>query len=117
MQFTYNTNLNSLYIENNMLLQYSQNSFSLYKSWSKYFSVCCQKKTSTLHNLFTPKNVSLKHFESKCLVISVYLRYSRDVVRFYLVGWGGGAMERLNNFIKAARCLDLARCFSIFHFN
>ena len=74
MQFTYNTNLNSLYIENNMLLQYSQNSFSLYKFWSKYFSVCCQKKTSTLHNLFTPKNVSSKHFESKCLVISVYLR-------------------------------------------
>ena len=34
---------------------------------------------------------------------------SRDVIRFYLVG--------VNNFLKAARCLSLVKCFTIFHFN
>ena len=29
-------------------------------------------------------------------------------------GWVGG---RLNKFLKAVRCLDLAKCFTIFHFN
>ena len=37
-------NLNSLEIENNMLLQHSQKSFSLYKFSSQHFSVWCQKK-------------------------------------------------------------------------
>ena len=30
---------------------------------------------------------------------------------------GMGDWGRLNNFLKAARCLDLVKCFTIFHFN
>ena len=32
-------------------------------------------------------------------------------------GGGGGGGWRLNNFLKAARCLALVKWFTIFHFN
>ena len=41
---THFTSLNSLDIENNMLMQHSQKPFSLYKFFSKHISVLCQKK-------------------------------------------------------------------------
>ena len=41
---TYFMNLNSLDIENNMLLKHNQKPFSLYKFSSKHVSVWCQKK-------------------------------------------------------------------------
>ena len=50
-----------------------------------------------------PKIAFSRHLESK------YLCCSRDLERFYLVG--------LNNFLEAARCMDLVKCFKIFHFN
>ena len=64
-------------IENNLLPQHSQKSFSLYKFSSKHVSVWCWKKhfqkwCSTIP--WHPTTVFLKHFESKCLCISVYLR-------------------------------------------
>ena len=70
-----NLNLND--IENNMLPQHSQKSFSLYKLFSKHVSVWCQKKhlqkwCSTIS--WRALTTLLKHSESKCLYISVYLR-------------------------------------------
>ena len=32
-------------------------------------------------------------------------------------GGGDGGGGGLNNFLKAARCLGLLKCFKIFHFN
>ena len=75
---THYMNLNSLDIENNMLLQHSQKPFWIYKKISsKHVSVLCQKKTFALHRFLTPKAAFLKHFQSKCPFISVYLRKKR----------------------------------------
>ena len=66
-------NLNSLDIENNMLLQHSQKLFWIYEKFSsKHVSVWCQKKTVALHRFLAHKTAFLKHFERKCPFISVY---------------------------------------------
>ena len=71
---THFTNLNSLDIESNMLWQHSQKPFWLYKYSSKHISVWCQKKHLRCTISRRPRNSFLKHFERKCLYISVYLR-------------------------------------------
>ena len=68
------TDLNSLDIENNMLLQHNHKPFSLYKFFSRHISVWCQKKHLHCTIYRRPKTVFLKHFECKCLYISVYPR-------------------------------------------
>ena len=84
-------NLND--IENNLLPQHSQKSFSLYKFSSKHVSVWCWKKhfqkwCSTIP--WHPTTVFLKHFESKCLCISVYLRKKIFVWQSSKILYGGG---------------------------
>ena len=66
-------NVSLLDMENNMLPQYSQNPFWLYKFSSKHVSVWCQKKY--LHSTISwrPRTAFLKHFESKFLYICLYL--------------------------------------------
>ena len=71
---THFTNLNSFEIENNMLPKHSQKTFSVYKFSSKHVSVWCQKKHLHCTISWRPRTAFLKHFESKCLYISVYLR-------------------------------------------
>ena len=71
---THFTNLNSLDIESNMLPQHSQKAFWLYKFSSKHVSVWCQKKHLHCTISWRPRTAFLKHFESKCLYISAYLR-------------------------------------------
>ena len=61
----------------------------LTKFSSKYVSVRCQKKYLHYTISWRPRTAFLKHFESKCLYVSIYhlkKNYSRDVVRFVLVG-------------------------------
>ena len=102
-------NLNSLDIENNMLLQHSQKLFWIYEKFSsKHVSVWCQKKTFVLHRFLTHKTAFLKHFERKCPFISVYPRKKR---RSKILSDGGWVVGKLNNFIKAARFLSLVKCF------
>ena len=101
-----------------MSLQHSPKPFWLYKFSNKHVSVWCQKKYLHCTSSWRPRTAFLKQFEIKCLYISIYLlKNVRDVVRSYLVGveWvvGGG----LNSFLKAARCLGLAKCFTTFRFN
>ena len=94
-------NLNSLDIENNMLLQHSQKLFWIYeKVSSKHVSVWCQKKTFALHSFLTHKTAFLKHFERKCPFISAYPGKKR---RSKILFDGGWVVGKLNNFIKAAR--------------
>ena len=71
---THFTNLNSIDIENNMLLQHSQKPFWLYKFFSNYVAVWCQKKHLHCSPSWRPKTAFLKYFQSKCLHISAYLR-------------------------------------------
>ena len=92
---THFTNLNSLDIENDTLSQHSQklshftnfpaNQFYKFYKFSVYFCI-----------------YPLENFSS------------RDVVRSYLVEVGRGVGERLFNFFKAACCLSLVKCFTIF---
>ena len=87
---TYFINLNSLDIEHNMLPKHNKKPFSLCKFSSKHVSVWCQKKKLQWTISWHPRTAIFKHFERKCLYISVYLFKkkfcSKDVVRFYLVG-------------------------------
>ena len=75
-------------------------------SWSNLKHSAFMKQISVYFYIFLSKNICF-----------------RDVAKFYLVlvvvvvverWWDGG---RLNNFLKAARCSGLAKCFTIFHFN
>ena len=105
--FTQKTSLilqTSTYIENNMVLQNSQNLSEFTKNFPVNMLLFSFWKTFAFHHFLTPKTAFLKHFESKCPYISVYLRKTRRCkIFFWEVGW-----ERLNIFIKAARFLDLA---------
>ena len=112
------TNLSSFEIENNMLPKHSQKPFSVYKFYSKHVSVWYQKKHLHCTISWHLRTTFLKHSESKCLYISVYLSnkflYQRriKILSGDMGGWG-----RLNNFLKVAYCLSLVKCFTIFHFN
>ena len=69
---THFTNLNSLDAENNMLPQHSQNPFWLKNFPANIISVWCQEKHLHCTISRCPRTAFLKHFESKCLYISVY---------------------------------------------
>ena len=70
---THFTSLNSLDIENSMLPKHCQKSFLLYKFFRKHVSAWWQKKHLPCTISWHPRTAFLKHFESKCLYISVYL--------------------------------------------
>ena len=76
---------------------------SLYKFSNKHVSVWCQKKAFALHQ----RTAFSKHWESKCLYISIYLRERMFVPATQEALSGRG----LNNFLKAARYLDLVISF------
>ena len=67
----------STHIENNMVLQYSQNLSEFTKISQQTCFCLVSGKTFALHRFLTPKTAFLKHFESKCPFISVYLRKKR----------------------------------------
>ena len=72
---THFTNLDSLdSLENNMLSQYSQKPFWLYKFSSRHVSAWCQIKHLHCNSSWRRRTAFLKYVESKCLYISVYIR-------------------------------------------
>ena len=97
---------------------WSHKSFSVYKLSSKHVSIWCQKKHLRCTIFWRLRTTFLKHFESKYLYISVYL-YKKFLFqrRIKILSGGMGRLGRLNNFLKAACCLGLVKCFTIFHFN
>ena len=119
---THFTNHNSLGIENNMLPKHCQKSFSLYKLFSKHISFWCQKKHLHCTISWHPSTAFVKHFESKCLHISVYFCISnkknfcfKEVIRFYLVAWGMVGVGMI--FLGMLAVWVSWICFLIFHFN
>ena len=80
-----------------MLPKHSQKPFWLYKFSSKHVSVWCQKKYLHYAISWRPITAFLKHFESKCLYISIYLLKKKLFLRRSKV-WPcgmvvGGGME------------------------
>ena len=67
-QLTHFTSQSSLDIENNMLLKHSQKPFALYKFSSKHILVSVRKNFTIS---WYRRTAFLKHFERKCLCISV----------------------------------------------
>ena len=73
--------------------------------------------TFTLHHFLTPKNYIL---EALWKQISVYFFVRKLLFQIRnKILYGGGLWfgEKLNNFLKAVRCLGLVKCFTISYFN
>ena len=100
-----------------MLPKHSRKTFSVKIFSSKHVSVWCQKKQLHCTISWCSRTTFLKHFESKCLYISVYISKNILFQRLSKILSGGmGGWGRLNTFLKAACCLVLvkyfARCFT-----
>ena len=73
------TSHNPFEIENEMLPKHSQKTLSVYTFSSKDVSVWCKKKHLHCTISWRPRTTFMKHFEKKCLYISVYLSKKRFV--------------------------------------
>ena len=110
-------NLNSLGIEINMFLQHSQKAFWLYKFSSNHVSgvrksICIAPFLGT-RELHSRSTLSENDFIFLYISLIKFLFQRRSKV-LSSRGWDG---RRLNNFLKATRCLALTKCFTFFHFN
>ena len=92
--------------------------FSLFKFSSKHVLFGARKNICTApfidaHELHSCSTLKANAFIFLYISLTKFLFHRRSKV---LSGgrWDGG---RLNNFFKAVRCLGLAKCFTIFHFN
>ena len=114
---THFTNLNSLDIENNMLPKHCQKYFWLYKFLKKHVSVWCQKKHLDCTISWNTRTEFLKHFESKCLYISVYLRFLFQR-RSKILSDGMSDGGRWDDFLRGAfsSCLELVHLYFNFSF-
>ena len=52
-----------------------------------------------------------------CIFLYISVRKFLFQILSKILSGGIGDWWRLNNFLKAARCLGLVKCFTIFHFN
>ena len=111
---THFTYLNSLEIEKSMLPKHSQKPFSLHKFSSKHL---VGVRKIHLHCTISrhPRTALSKHFESKCLYISVYLRKKRFFPSGGVRGRGGEGEEGRIIYLRWLP-LGLVKCFTIFHF-
>ena len=118
-------NLNYLDIENKMLPKLSQKPFSLNKFFSKHVSAWFQKKYLLCTISWHSRSAFFNHFEK-----NVYIFLHTSLRKFLfrrcceilsagegVRGAGGRGWRKLNNSLKATRCLGLIKCFKIFHFN
>ena len=110
---THFTNFSSLNIIENILPQHSEKPYSLYKCSSKHVSGWCQKKHLYCIISRCSRTSFSNHLESKCRFTYVYICKKMFVPKTQeaSVRWG------LNNFLQAAPCLALVKCFKFFHFN
>ena len=106
--------LNSLNIEKYMLPQHSQKHLSLYEFSSKNLvgvgkNICIAPflDAQELHSRSTLK-------ANVCIFLYIFVKdfLSQRCSKLS----SGGEFGRLNNFLKGARCLDLVKRFTIFHF-
>ena len=117
---THFTNLNSLFIEDNILTKQGQNPFPLYKFSSKLVSAWCQKKNLHCTISWHPTTAFLKHFESKCILalyISVYLPGEIFVPKTYWdFTWWDGRRENAGKFPSRGSLSEPRKIFFNFSF-
>ena len=113
--------LNSLDIENNMLPKHNQNFFLFYTFSSKHVSDWCQKKWTKICNgpfLDTQELHSSSTLKANvCIFLYISVRKFLFQRRSKILPGGIGGGWRLNNCLKAAHCLDIVKCFTLFHLN
>ena len=108
--------LNSLDTENKMLPQHSQQPFWLYKYSANMF-LFGVRKVFALYHFWTLNNCILNFKANICIFMYISVR-NYLFQRFSKILSGKEWVEgRLNNFLRAARCLGLVIFFSIFYFN
>ena len=108
--------LNSLDTENKMLPQHSQQPFWLYKYSANMF-LFGVRKVFALYHFWTLNNCILNFKANICIFMYISVRNYLFQRRSKILSgkeWVGG---RLNNFLRAARCLGLVKFFPIFYFN
>ena len=117
---THFTNLNSLFIEDNIRTKQGQNPFSLYKFSSKLVSAWCQKKNLHCTISWHPTTAFLKHFESKCILalyISVCLPGEIFVPKTYWdFTWWDGRKENAGKFPSRGSLSEPRKIFFNFSF-
>ena len=109
---TYFKNLNLLKVVKNMHPQHSQKPYFT-NFPAEMFLVAVRKKTFALHHFYTFKNYIVEAIE-KQMSIFQYISVRKFLFRRRRKLSSGRGM---NNFLKAARCSGLVKCFKIFHFN
>ena len=116
---THFTKLDFFYIESNMLPKHSQKLFSSLRIFQQTCFCLLSEKTFALHNFLTPKNCFLETFWKQMSVIFLYISLRKILFqrRSKIFPGSMGSGGKLNNFLKAARCSGLVKCFTIFHFN
>ena len=115
---THFTKLNSLDIENNILPQNSQQPLWLYKFPANMFLFGVRK------NIYTAPFSDAQELHSEntlkanvCIFLCISVRKLLFQRRHKILSGGVWIGGRLNNFLKAAHCLGLIKCLTIFHFN
>ena len=117
-------NLNSLDIENNMLSQHSQKPFWLDKFSANMFLFGVRKNICTAFFIDAQEIHYWSILKANvCIFLYISLRNLLFQRRSKVLsgkgcdGEGRGGSGWLNNFLKVAHCVGLAKCFKIFHFN
>ena len=117
--FTHFANLNSLKMICSLSTAKNLSDFTNLEQTCFYL---VSEKIFALHHFFTPKNCILETLWKYISVLNVciFLYISLRKILFQRRSKGcdgeGRGVGRLNNFLKAACCLSLAQCFTIFHF-
>ena len=110
--------LNSVDNENNMLPNTAKNLSDFTNFLANMFLCGVKKNICTASFLDTQELHSWSTLKANvCIFLYISLKkilFPRCSDVLSGGGWVGG---RLNKFLKAVRCLDLAKCFTIFHFN
>ena len=106
------TNLTSLNIIKKILRQHSWKPYSLYKFSKKPVSDWRQIKHWHCTISMPPKTAFSKQLESKCLYIPANLHKKIFVTETYKV-----CIWWLNDFLKAACCFYLIKCFKFFNWS
>ena len=111
-------NLNSFEIENNMLPNTAKKLSQFTNFPANMFLFGVRKIICTAPFPDAQELLSLSTLKAN---VCIFLYISLKKILFQrcskILSDGMGDWGRLNNFLKAARCLDLVKCFTIFHFN
>ena len=112
---THFTSLNSLDIENNILPQHNQKSFWPLNFPANVFLLFVRKNNCTALFLDAQELHSWSTLKANvCTFLYIFIRKFLFQRCSKILSGGEWVEGKLNNFLKAARCLVLRKCFTIF---